>query len=150
MDDNMILRHHVTTAEAVARRHPPASTPASPYYAAAMPGLGADQVTPSLPFVGNIDGRRALYWCAGPGGRRARRCRRGRVVGTWTGLRGADLVVYEDVIERLEAVCGRIRLEVLTNGFTATNLAKDEPSGMRGYVRLLDHRPPYRKPLGHS
>ena len=52
---------------------------------------------------------------------------------TWTALRGADVPIYDDVTECLDALIGRYRLGVLTNGSTATHLPKVEASGLRGY-----------------
>ena len=123
------------TAETVAARHPylDAAEVAAAYYVAAERVW--DEIRDILaPPWGNMDERRILQrvWgrALGPG---ASGDDAALAAETWTALSRADVPIYDDVIECLDALRGRFRLGVLTNGSTATHLPKVEASGLRGY-----------------
>ena len=136
MDDDASWRRCVAaTADAVARRHlhvdPDRLTDA--YYAASERIWDEIKDTFAPPW-GNMDERRIVHrvWslalrpdASGDAAALATE--------TWTALRNADVPIYDDVTECLDALVGRYRLGVLTNGSTATHLPKVEASGLRGY-----------------
>ena len=137
MDDEASWRRCVAaTAEAVARRHPhlDAAGVAAAYYVAAERVWEEIRDTLAPPW-GNMDDRGIVQrvWSVVLQGTPAPADASALLAETWTGLRSADVPIYDDVIECLDALRGRFRLGVLTNGSTATHLPKVEASGLRGY-----------------
>ncbi|MCY4376337.1 MAG: HAD family hydrolase [Spirochaetaceae bacterium] len=136
MDDDASWKRCVAaTAEAVARRHPrvdPAEL-AGAYFAAAERIWDELRDTLAPPW-GNMDDRRIVEraWSVAlrpdASGDAA-----ALAAATWTALRRTDVPIYDDVIECLDALRGRFRMGVLTNGSAATHLPKVEASGLRRY-----------------
>ena len=138
MDDDASWRRCVAaTAAAVAERyaHVDAAELTAAYHAA------ADQVWNELrgvraPPWGNMDDSRLLLRVWSAALRRLHASGDGMVAHaatTYTGLRGSDVPLFDDVIDCLDALRGRYRLGVITNGSTVTHLPKVEASGLRGY-----------------
>lgn len=137
MDDEASWRRCVAaTAQAVAGRHPhvDAAALAATYHVAAERVW--DEISDTLaPPWGNMDDRRIVQrvWSAALQGAPASGHASSLAAETWTALSRTDVPIYDDVIECLDALRGRFRLGVLTNGSAATHLPKVEASGLRGY-----------------
>ncbi|MDE0220124.1 MAG: HAD family hydrolase [Spirochaetaceae bacterium] len=136
MDHDASLRRCVAaTTEAVARCHPhvDAEELAAAYYVTAERVW--DEIRDTLePPWGNMDDRRILQQVWGRAlGPDASRDDAALAAETWTALSRTDVPIYDDVIECLDALRGRFRLGVLTNGSAATHLPKVEASGLSGY-----------------
>ena len=138
MDDDASWRRCVAaTTRAVARRHPhiDAAELTAAYHAAAEQVWNEVKDVRAAPW-GNMDDSRLVLrvWSAAlqalhaPGDGAAT-----LAAETWTGRRRTDVPIFDDVIDCLDALRGRYRLGVITNGSTATHLPKVEASGLRGY-----------------
>ena len=123
------------TAEAMVRRDSRFDVAGlSAAYQAAAEQLWEELHDILAPPWGNMDDRRILQQVWGRAlGPDASRDDAAVAAETWTALSRADVPIYDDVIECLDALRGRFRLGVLTNGSAATHLPKVEASGLRGY-----------------
>jgi len=118
MDHDASWRRCVAaTARTVAARHPrlDAAEVAAAYHVAAERVW--DEISDTLaPPWGNMDERRILQQVWGRAlGPDASRDDAAVAAETWTTLSRADVPIYDDVIECLDALRGRFRLGVLTN-----------------------------------
>lgn len=137
MDDEASWRRCVAaTADAVVRSHPGVdSAKLTAAYYAAVERVWEEIRDTLAPPWGNMDDRGIVQrvWRVALQRTPASGDASARATEAWTALRSADAPIYDDVIECLDALRGRFRLGVLTNGSTATHLPKVEASGLRGY-----------------
>ena len=138
MDDEASWRRTVSaTADALAARHPgiDAAELTAAYYAAVEEVWDEVKHVRAPPW-GNMDDSGIARRVWGGALRRlhvASEAMTEAAAETWTRWRRSDVPIFDDVIDCLDALHGRYRLGVITNGSIATHLPKVEAAGLRGY-----------------